>query len=102
MQEELLKKKLTMELEDLYYITRKEIPTYNPTYFLRLVKEKGGFDTVKTLIQPGKVPDGLTNLFVYKRPDLSVEWFILNANNGEYRRLFSAEIINECKRRLKL
>ncbi|MDR0853996.1 MAG: hypothetical protein LBN34_06475 [Clostridiales Family XIII bacterium] len=70
---------------------------YNPSYFLRMVDEMGGFEAAKTLINVDNPSTGFTKLWEMKRLDLSVEYCVLKS---EYSALFSTEELKKCNDRL--
>ena len=61
---------------------------YRPTRFLEMVSEHGGVDTAHRLLAADKIQDGLAQLFLLGRLDLTVEHHVLLP---EYRSLFTAE-----------
>jgi hypothetical protein len=61
---------------------------YRPTRFLEMVSEHGGVETAHRLLASDKIQDGLAQLFLLGRLDLTVEHHVLLP---EYRALFSAE-----------
>jgi len=70
---------------------------YNPTYFIKMVNEMGGYAAAKQLIADTKPADGFVRLWELRRLDISVE---ARALKPEYRDLFSAEERAMCRRRL--
>ncbi len=62
--------KFEEELRDKVFQAKKEC-NYNPTYFLKMLNEKGGVQTAKDLIEKslrtGKTSDGYTTLFISGR-----------------------------------
>lgn len=59
---------------------------YRPTRFLEMVAEYGGVETAHRLLAADKIQDGLAQLFLLGRLDLTVEDHVLRP---EYRSLFS-------------
>jgi hypothetical protein len=58
---------------------------YRPTRFLEMVSEYGGVETAHRLLATDKIQDGLAQLFLLGRLDLTVEHHVLLP---EYRPLF--------------
>lgn len=83
---------------DLYKVVRKECPGYNPTLFLQMVSERGGFAAAKALIHADQVSTGFTRLWELHHLDLTVEAFILN---DPWRSLFSEDELHIAERRLE-
>ena len=61
---------------------------YWPTRFLEMVIEHGGVETAHRLLATDKIQDGLAQLFLLGRLDLTVGHHVLLP---EYRSLFSVE-----------
>lgn len=61
---------------------------YRPTRFLEMVQVSGGVDTAHRLLATDKVQDGLGELFLLGRLDLTVEHHVLLP---EFTSLFSPE-----------
>ena len=59
---------------------------YRPTRFLEMVREQGGVATAHQLLAADKIHDGLAELFLLGRLDLTVEHHVLLS---EYEALFS-------------
>lgn len=72
---------------------------YNPTRFIVMLhKEKeNAFEVAQKLVKKD-LTFGLWELYKHRRLDLSLEAII---TKPEYEKLFSPEIINTCKRKLK-
>ncbi|MEO5366450.1 MAG: hypothetical protein H7831_08870 [Magnetococcus sp. WYHC-3] len=51
---------------------------YDGKYFIRMVNEHGGLAAAKRLLSQNKVHDGLVNLFVIGRLDLSMEHLVVD------------------------
>ncbi len=82
---------------ELYRTTKRECKGYNPTRFLQLVSEIGGYAAAKQLIKETTV--GFMRLQEeYNRLDLSVEAYVLKP---EYHDLFTDEERQICRDRLK-
>jgi hypothetical protein len=61
---------------------------YNASYFLQMLLEYGGVETVRRLLWKHDISDGFTTLWELKRLDLSVEAFV---PRPEYALLFTEE-----------
>jgi hypothetical protein len=72
-------------------------PGYRPTYFLRMVVERGGRDAARALLAGQQVSDGFTELWDRHRLDLSMEALVLEPR---WSPLFSAAELAEARRRL--
>jgi len=70
---------------------------YYPTYFLRMLHEYGGVDTAKRLLAKQEVQTGLMKLYELELLDSSMEAYVIKE---QFKPLFSAEEINEARRRL--
>lgn len=92
-----------MSLEDGFdqemlriYEEAKEFDYY-PSYFLRMVVDRGGLSTARHLLSGGQLSDGFVRLWEEGRLDLSVEAVALQ---DRWRGLFTHEELAEAKRRL--
>jgi hypothetical protein len=72
-------------------------PGYRPTYFLRMVVERGGLDAARALLAEQRVLDGFTELWNRHRLDLSMEALVLEPR---WRSLFTTAELAEARRRL--
>jgi len=70
---------------------------YRPTRFLEMVQVYGGVETAHRLLAAEKVQDGLGELFLLGRLDLTVEHHVLLP---EYVALFSADELRTARQRL--
>ena len=70
---------------------------YYPTYFRRMVLERGGLLAAKQLLVGQELSDGFVRLWEEKRLDLSVEALALRE---PWRALFTPEELAEAWRRL--
>jgi hypothetical protein len=70
---------------------------YRPTRFLEMVQTYGGVETAHRLLGTEKVQDGLGELFLLRRLDLTVEHHVLLP---EYAALFSDEERRTARARL--
>ena len=71
---------------------------YYPTYFLGMLHEYGGVDTAKRLLAKQEVQTGLMKLYELELLDSSMEAYVIKE---QFKPLFSAEEINEARRRLE-
>jgi len=71
---------------------------YYPTYFLGMLHEYGGVDTAKRLLAKQEVQTGLMRLYELGLLDSSMEAYVIKE---QFKTLFSAEEINEARRRLE-
>ncbi|MCX7747334.1 MAG: hypothetical protein N2645_10655 [Clostridia bacterium] len=71
---------------------------YRATRFLQMLAEHGGVETAKKLVTKPGGTEGFIVLWEHKKLDLSVENLVLKE---EYRSLFSEEIRQICRDRLK-
>ena len=70
---------------------------YYPTYFLRMVVERGGLSAAKQLLGGNKLSDGFVRLWEEQRLDLSVEALALRESWSAF---FTHEELAEAQRRL--
>jgi hypothetical protein len=70
---------------------------YRPTRFLEMVQVHGGVETAHRLLATDKVQDGLGELFLLGRLDLTVEHHVLLP---EYAPLFTADERHTARQRL--
>ncbi len=85
-------------MHSIYERAAREIG-YRPTYFLNMLRERGGVATAAALLQPrGAVPEGFTRLALEQRLDLSVEHLVLQE---PWCRLFDEDVLTVARRRLK-
>ena len=70
---------------------------YRPTYFLRMLQQRGGVQTARDLLAVPGVSDGFTKLFELGRLDLSVEALVLKPRFGE---LFTDQELGVARKRL--
>lgn len=81
------------------YQRAKEEAGYNATVFLRMVSDRGGLLTAKTLINSPLPSDGYTALYERGRLDLTVEAMVLET--PAWHELFTDEELKRAHRRLK-
>ena len=88
------------ELEDKMYLAKRDCK-YPATRFRQMLKEYGGVETAKRLIQEGingKVSEGFTTLAYFEqRPDLTLEDSVCKS---EYQSLFTHEEVEYCMKML--
>jgi hypothetical protein len=71
---------------------------YRPSYFLKMVSQKGGVATAHHLLDKSGTSDGFTRLWELNRLDLSVEALVLESR---YHSLFSTVQLATATDRLK-
>ena len=103
MQNTLLQNKFNSEvidsLTEMKKLKQAKTLNYTPTRFITMLhREKGNAFKIAQRLVTKDVTIGLQELYKNKRLDLSLEAIILKP---EYQELFSPEIINTCKRKLK-
>ena len=86
------------ELLDMYRQVVDECPPFNPTRFLNLVGDLGGLVAAKQLLSMELAQSGLTELWMRKRLDLTMECRVLIP---KYRELFTQPELEEARRRLR-
>jgi hypothetical protein len=84
---------------DIYRRAKAETG-YNATLFLRMLTERGGIATAKTLINAEKQSDGYSALAERGRLDLTVEALVVE--DARWRAQFTPEEIEKARRRLAL
>ncbi len=82
---------------EIYERATKEC-SYRPTYFLRMVQDRGGFETARKLLNASRVSEGFTTLWEKGLLDLSVEAVVLQA---PWRDLFTSEELAIAEKRLR-
>lgn len=92
-----LKRAFHKDMINIYTTAAKEI-NYKAKNFLDMVNKYGGYEAAKRLVMASGSTYGFEVLWENRRLDLSVEVLVLKE---KYRSLFSHEIINSCKKRLK-
>lgn len=70
---------------------------YRPTYFLRMVQQRGGPEAARQLLDTPAPSEGFTRLWELGRLDLSVEAVVLRE---EFRLLFTEHQVEVARRRL--
>ncbi|KRS18375.1 hypothetical protein [Roseovarius indicus] len=80
------------------YKRAKEEAGYPANIFLRMITERGGLATAKTLINSPQPSDGYTALYELGRLDLTVEAMVLETR--EWQELFTADELKRARRRL--
>lgn len=97
MQNTLLQNKFNNEILESIKETKKI--GYSPTRFIIMLHEhnNNAFEVAQKIVTKN-ITMGLQELYKHSRLDLSVEAVIIKP---EYKELFSSEIIDICKRKLK-
>ena len=81
------------------YRRAKDEAGYNATAFLRMLSDRGGLATAKTLINSPKPSDGYTALYERERLDLTVEAMVLES--PQWHELFTTEELKCARNRLR-
>ncbi len=81
------------------YLRAKAEANYNATVFFKMLTDKKGVATAKTLINAPKPSDGYTALYERSRLDLTVEAVVLE--NPKWHPLFTSDDIAKARKRLK-
>ena len=81
------------------YRRAKDEAGYNATIFLRMLTDKKGILTAKTLINSTKPSDGYTALYIRGRLDLTVEALVID--DVRWHQLFTDDELKRARRRLK-
>lgn len=71
---------------------------YRPTFLLRMLNEKGGYQTALTLLSAHNPSEGFTRLWKLQRLDLSIEALVVES---EWRTFFPAELLAKSERLLQ-
>lgn len=82
---------------DIYRRAKDEVG-YQATIFLKMITDRGGLATAKTLINAIRPSDGYTRLYELGRLDLSVEAVVVE--NKRWHDLFEPEELDRARRRL--
>lgn len=82
---------------DIYRQAKQETG-YTPTYFLQMVDEMGGLEAARRLLAKSDVSDGLTELYLRNRLDLTVEAHVIRP---EFQPLFTPEELETAEQRLR-
>lgn len=70
---------------------------YRPTYFLRMVTDRGGLDAARALLATEEFTSGLKKLWELERLDISMEALVCKS---PWSQLFTEEEIEVAKSRL--
>ena len=89
-------KKFNDDMETIFPMAAKL--GYKPSYFLQMLRDKGGYQAAQQLIHSKDPASGLTSLWEIGRLDLSVEAHVIK---DEYKPLFSDEERDICTERLE-
>lgn len=82
------------DMRGIYKRAKKEC-NYVATRYLQMLNEYGGLKTGKKLLAEKKIHEGLVNLYMYNRLDLTVEALVLEK---KYKSLFTDEEIKTAKK----
>lgn len=80
------------------YRTAKAEMGYNANYFLQMINERKGVGAARALLASKTYSDGLTELVLYDRLDLSVEVLVLNE---KWRDLFTVDELDKARQTLQ-
>lgn len=94
---ERLKKQFTQAMFTIYQRAKAEAD-YPATIFYKMVADKGGLETAKTLIKASKPSDGYAALWERGRLDLTVEAEVIE--NERWHQLFTPEERARARKRL--
>jgi hypothetical protein len=72
-------------MSNIYFTAKREV-RYNATRFLEMVRELGGLEAAHRLLTGDRIHDGLAELIIAGRSDLTVEALVLR---DEFQPLFS-------------
>mgnify|MGYP003416968038 CR=1 FL=1 len=97
MSQEELKESLKKDLLNIGYTLRDQVKGYKPTQYLEIVKHSPPVDAVIQMVR-SKNTD-LQKLFFEGQLMLSLEYFVLKET--KYHPLFTPEILQEVKRKLR-
>lgn len=90
-----LERRFDAAMMDIYHSAARL--GYQPTHFLEMVVEHGGVATAHQFLAADKIQDGLAELFLLGRLDLTVEQHVLLP---EYEALFSEDERHKARIRL--
>lgn len=91
-----LENQLKSELLEACKKCREEL-NYNPTYFLKMLHEKGAVESAKQLVNSPAPAEGFTRLWEEKSLYLSIEAHVIKE---KYHPLFTPEEIERARARL--
>jgi hypothetical protein len=94
---EKLKEQLNLAMFEIYRRAKDEA-NYPANIFLRMISDRGGFETARYLINQLQPSDGYTHLYERGRIDLTVEAMIVD--NEKWHQLFTPEELSKARRRL--
>lgn len=80
------------------YVRAKKEAGYNATIYQRMLQDRGGLATAKTLINAPKVSAGYAHLYERGRLDLTVEALVVE--NAQWHALFTPDEIEKARKRL--
>src|SRR5262245_55889536 len=70
---------------------------YNPTYWISMINRHGAVAAAKLLLEKDELQDGFLKLISMRRPNLTVEWAVLDAH---WSHLFHQKHLDAARRRL--
>lgn len=82
------------------YRKGKERINYKASVMLDILSEKDYIGKIESLLNKDDTSSGFSVLYP-NNLDLTIEYIVLYANNGIYKSLFSDEVIEKCKKRIK-
>ncbi|BCH63562.1 hypothetical protein RvVAT039_07780 [Agrobacterium vitis] len=97
MNKSVIEQKFDTAMFEIYSRAKSEAK-YNATVFLKMLNERGGLATAKTLINAAQQSQGYTSLLMVNRLDLTVEAMVVE--NARWHSLFLPEEIEKAKQRL--
>jgi hypothetical protein len=97
MKVEKLKEQFDLAMFEIYRLAKDEAK-YPANIFLKMVSDRGGFDTARYLINQPQPSDGYTHLYERGRIDLTVEAMIVE--NSKWHPLFTSDELEKARRRL--
>jgi len=92
-----LEEEFQREMIKLYELAKSEC-NYNATYFLRMVRNRGGVETARHLVLYSGLAKGLKALARCGRIDLTVEALVLRE---PWTKLFSKDVISTAKIKIR-
>lgn len=92
-----LKEEFDREMIRLYESAKSEC-NYNATYFLRMVRNRGGVETARHLVLYSGLAKGLKAMARCGRLDLTVEALVLR---DPWKKLFTKEVISIAEIKLR-
>jgi hypothetical protein len=101
--EDQLHEKLRQACEEAKALAKKHKKKFNPTMFIKMLNEQGGFNTACSLLQNDNVGSGFTDLWILGK-DIKSETLCFSMEaiilQEPYCQLFSPEQLKIAKKRL--